>query len=100
MSTPQAGETVLVRVKASRPAPDSRVVRTGYVVAEFWAPGTDTSESPDHCAPCFYAESSAAWVAVVDTTGWEPGVWTLRGRVTSNEDDATGWSWGTLPLSA
>lgn len=78
-------------------------VITGQVTAEFWAPGRDPEhdpaarDAPDHAVPCAYDARIRRWTARVDTAGWEPGAWTVRGRV-SGEDE--GWAWRVIPLAA
>lgn len=101
-----AGETIEVRIRASHSA--GKVVRQGSVVAEFWKPGRDPQAdpevraSPDRHAECVFEEKALAWVALVPTGGWEPGEWTVRGRVSgeTGAGDAHGWGWQVIPLAA
>lgn len=102
----QAGQTALVRVKASEP--DGSVPREGYATAEFWAPGRDPEGDPaargrpDHVAELFWDEKSRAWTAAVDTEGWAPGTWTVRARAscTGRQGPLKGWAWQSLLLEA
>lgn len=90
-----AGETILVRVTAAR---DGSPVTDGPVTAEFWAPGTDPARDLPACeVPCFYDERNRRWLARVDTAGWVPGRWTVRGAVRGTE---SGWAWSAFPLAA
>lgn len=90
-----AGETILVRVTAAR---DGRPVTDGPVTAEFWAPGRDPEhDRPDHGFLCAYDERNRRWLARVDTAGWAPGLWTVRGAVRAQD---SGWGWSTFPLAA
>jgi hypothetical protein len=90
-----AGETILVRVTAARAG---NPVTSGPVTAEFWAPGADPEQDlADHEAPCAYDERTRRWTARVDTAGWDPGLWTVRGAVRGQE---SGWGWSTFPLAA
>jgi hypothetical protein len=90
-----AGETIVVRVTAAR---DGSPVTDGPVAAEFWAPGKDPEhEVADYWAPCVYDERNRRWLARVDTTGWAPGRWTVRGVVRGDEP---GWAWSSFPLAA
>lgn len=100
----QAGQTVLVRVKAVIPGGMS--VKEGTVIADFWAPGRDPQhdpadrDRPDHSLPCTYSAAERGWTALADTTGWTPGQWVLRGRVAAATPlgNAKGWDWSTLVL--
>ncbi len=102
----QAGQTVLVRVKAA--TAEGSVARDGSAVAEFWAPGRDpqavpeTLVSPDWTVPCTWKEELRAFCAQVDTSGWAAGTWTVRGLAVSETSGglAKGWSWGTFALAA
>lgn len=95
-----AGETILVRVTAARAG---QPVTSGQVVAEFWPPGQNPEHDPVdrarpyHAAPCAFEEASRRWTARVDTSGWPPGLWRVRGRVTGED---TGWAWSVFPLAA
>lgn len=109
MRTPQAGETIVARVKGSFPAPDGRVVREGTVVAEFWAPGRNPRlepsqrDTPDYYAECTYDQRTSGWVARISTEGWAPGAWTMRGRLSTVAGPgvtARGWDWLTFELAA
>jgi hypothetical protein len=90
-----AGETLLVRVTAAR---SGYPVTSGSVTAEFWAPGADLKHDlPDHEVPCAYDERTRRWTARVDTAGWAPGLWTVRGAARGAE---SGSGWSTFPLAA
>jgi hypothetical protein len=95
---------VLVRIAADR---SGRSVSSGQVDAEFWAPGRDPQHnpdheaSPDHVIACLFDSGTRKWTAEVDTTGWLPGAWTLRGRVATEQPELSGLSdWRSLPLAA
>lgn len=81
---------------------DGRVISSGQVTAQFWAPGRDPEhdpearQDPDHAAPCAYDPRTRRWSALVSTAGWLPGTWTVRGLV---EEDVAGSAWGTFPLA-
>jgi hypothetical protein len=93
---------VLVRIAADR---SGRSVTAGRVAAEFWAPGRDPQHnsgdeaSPDHVIACLFDSGTRKWTAEVDTTGWLPGAWTLRGRVLTSLPELSGLSgWQRLVL--
>lgn len=102
----QVGKTAIVRVKTADS--NGRVAREGWAVAEFWAPGKDPEhdpsvrDRPDKSFECFWDEPSRAWTAHVETEGWEPGSWTVRGRAACQtaQGPAKGWSWAAMPLAA
>jgi hypothetical protein len=91
-----AGEAILVRVTAAR---DGSPVTDGPVLAEFWAPGRDPEhdpavrDDPDQQRLCSYDSRTRRWLVQLRTTGWAPGIWTVRGRVYDE-----GWGWSTFPL--
>jgi hypothetical protein len=102
----QAGQTALVRVKAA--TADGKVQRDGYALAEFWEPGRDPEhdpsqrDRPDRIVELEWDEALRAWSGYVDTAGWAPGTWTVRGRAQcpTGRGPAKGWAWGALPLAA
>ncbi len=102
----QAGQTALVRVKAA--TADGKVQRDGSAVAEFWQPGRDPEhdpvqrQAPDRVVELQWDEALRGWFAYVDTEGWAPGTWAVRGRAHCPTDrgPAKGWAWGVLQLAA
>jgi hypothetical protein len=94
----QAGQTATVRVRAAR---SGALVREGEVVAQFWRPGHDPGPGgypPDKQAACRFDEAARGWVADVDTTGWEPGTWKVRG-LARDPADRQGWAMDELVIT-
>ena len=98
------GETVHVRVK---PSSAGQVIKEGTVVAEFWGPDvnpmTDQAarDNPAATALCSF-DGHQSWECRVDTTGWAPGIWTVRGKVdayATPDEQAKGWAFSTFTLN-
>ncbi len=95
-----AGEDIEVRVAASRAGSLPQLAR---VTAEFWSPGRDPEhdpaerQRPDHSSPCSFDPRLLRWTAVVGTSGWAPGTWTVRGR--ADDGGAFGWAWSSFRLA-
>jgi hypothetical protein len=97
---PQAGETIEVLLKASDNT--GHIVHGGHGTASFWAPGSPPDAEPDRTVDVAWDDRQRAYVAVVHTSGWEPGTYAVRGEVRGHtaSGPARGWSpWVSLTLA-
>jgi len=80
-AAPRAGETIEVTVRCSTTS--GEVIRSGHVVAQFWAPGSDRGGEPDRQVTAVFDPAARGFTCWADTSGWVPGTWTVRGAVTA-----------------
>lgn len=90
-----AGERISVQLRASRP--NGTTVRA-CAVAAFFAPGKDPQRRPGDREPDFevqlvFDEVSRTYGAEPSTAGWEPGTWTVQGKVMGDCGAADGWGY-------
>lgn len=77
------GETVEVTIRVATTT--GNVIRDGHCEAEFFRPGHDPDGSPDFSVPAVWDAAARGFVSWVTTgDGWEPGTWTVQGRIRAN----------------
>lgn len=99
-----AGERIAVRLRVSRP--DGKTVRPGdgsAAVAAFFGPGKDpqhrvSDREPDREVPLVFDEVTRTYGAEPSTAGWQPGTWTVQGKVLDGRGAADGWGWQWFTL--
>jgi hypothetical protein len=79
---PRVGETIEVTLRVSTSS--GQVLREGHATAQFWAPGHVPGEcDPEWNVTAVWDSGNRGFTAFVETHGWAPGTWTVRGKVSA-----------------
>lgn len=85
------GQTLRVLVRAADR--DGRYIREGRATARIWTEDNYPYELEVHDQPAAWHAQARGYVALVDTTGWEPGTYIVVGDVHGVTDAGQAHSW-------
>lgn len=94
------GEAVTIKATATDPA-KKQPITDATAVVDFYAPGKnpklvveDRVTDKDQVTMAYDADA-AAYLGYVDTTGWEPGKWSVKVTLSGSYDS---WEYGSFTL--